>query len=277
VNPQQIYNEFSCGAQDVTAIRDFLRMLYYKSSSGNQPRYVLLMGDGSYDNKHRMPANTNYIPTFQNLNSTCPTVSYVSDEYYGLLDDAGGWDDGNDFGYVDIGIGRFPVQSAEQAQAMVDKVRSYMTRPAISTTVSPCANSSCSKGGEWRNWLCFIGDDEDSDIHMSQSDQLATYVDTNYNIYNVDKIYLDAYTQVQTPGGERYPEVNDAIDRRLDKGCLIMNYTGHGGEVGLAHERIVEVAQINDWTNIFLFLSPQPANSQGSMILPELQPANSFS
>lgn len=251
VTPQQIYNEFSSGAQDVTAIRDFVRMLYQRApTQAELPRYLLLFGDGSYDNKHRLPANSNYIPTFQNANSIGPTESYVSDEYYGLLDDAGGWDDSSDYGLVDIGIGRFPVRSTTDAQQMVDKIRHYMTRPQPVTNVSACSNDQCSKGGEWRTWLAFIGDDEDSDLHMSQSDQLATYVDTGYDNYNIDKIFFDAYPQEQTPGGERYPDVSEAIDKRVDKGCLIMNYTGHGGEVGLAHERVVEVSQINGWSNI---------------------------
>ncbi|MBI3510515.1 MAG: type IX secretion system sortase PorU [Bacteroidetes bacterium] len=251
VTPQQIYNEFSSGSQDVTAIRDFVRMLYYRAQTKEEmPRYLLLFGDGSYDNKHRMASNTNYLPTFQNLNSVGPTESYVSDEYYGLLDDAGGWDGSSDIGYVDIGIGRFPVQTSQQAEDMVQKIKHYMTRQIPSTNISACTNDQCSKGGEWRTWLTFIGDDEDSDIHMSQSDQLATLVDTTYDIYNIDKIYLDAYQQQQTPGGERYPDVSAAINHRMDKGCLIMNYTGHGGEVGLAHERILDVPMINAWTNI---------------------------
>ncbi len=251
VTPQQIYNEFSSGAQDITAIRDFLRMLYFRAPTQDElPRYLLLFGDGSYDHKRRLAGNTNYIPTFQNLNSVGPTESYVSDEYYGLLDDSGEWDNSGDNGDVDLGIGRLPVRSADEAQAMVNKVRSYMTRRPPVVNVSACANDACSKGGEWRNWITFIGDDEDSDIHMSQSDQLATYVDTLYDNYNIDKIYLDAYQQEQTPGGERYPAVNDAIDKRVDKGSLIMNYTGHGGEVGLAHERILEIAQVNSWTNL---------------------------
>jgi hypothetical protein len=250
VTPQQIYNEFSSGAQDVTAIRDFVRMLYYRSSTHySTPRYMLLFGDGSYDNKHRMPGNSNFIPTFQNLNSLEPSVSYTADEYYGLLDDAGGWDDQSDAGEVDIGIGRFPVRSVSEAQAMVDKVRHYMTRQQPVVNVSACANDACPKGGEWKNWLCFIGDDEDYNDHMRQSNDLATFVDTAYDNYNIDKIFLDAYQQYQTPGGERYPDVNDAIDKRVDMGALMINYTGHGGEVGLAHERILEVSQINAWTN----------------------------
>jgi hypothetical protein len=251
VTPQQIYNEFSSGMQDATAIRDFVRMIYSRATStADLPRYLLLFGDGSYDNKHRMPSNSDYIVTFQNLNSVAPTESYVSDQYFGLLDDDGGWDDGSDVGAIDIGVGRLPVRSVAEAQAMVDKVKHYMTRQMPVTNVSACSNDQCSKGGEWRNWLTFIGDDEDSDVHMSQANQLADTVHANYNHYNIDKIFLDSYQQQQTPGGERYPDVNAAIDKRVDMGSLIINYTGHGGEVGLAHERILEVSAINAWTNI---------------------------
>ncbi len=251
VTPQQIYNEFSSGAQDVTAIRDFIKMLYERATTAEElPKYVLLLGDGSYDHKYRIPNNTNYIPTFQNINALGLTESYVSDEFYGLLNDSGEWDSGNDIGDCDIGIGRFPVQNTAEAQGIVDKIRFYMTKQPPVINAAACSNDQCSAGGEWRNTVVFVGDDEDSNIHMSQSDQLATMVDTGYDNYNVDKIYLDAYLQEQTPGGERYPTVNEAITRKVDRGCLIFNYTGHGGEVGLAHERVVEVQQINAWDNL---------------------------
>ncbi|HEU4716463.1 MAG TPA: type IX secretion system sortase PorU, partial [Bacteroidia bacterium] len=253
VTPQQIYNEFSSGEQDATALRDFVRMLYWRAGSPSQtPRFLLLFGDGSYDNKHRVAANSNFIPTFQNLNSVGLTESYTSDQFYTLMDsNEGEWDDSSDNGDCDIGVGRLPVRNTTEAEDMVNKVKHYMTMPQPVYNLSACsAAGQCSKGGEWRNCVTFIGDDEDNDIHMSQADQLATYVSTNYPTYNIDKIYLDAYQQEQTPGGERYPAVNAAFDQRVDKGCLILNYTGHGGEVGLAHERILEVSQINAWTNL---------------------------
>ncbi|HTF02587.1 MAG TPA: type IX secretion system sortase PorU [Bacteroidia bacterium] len=251
VTPQQIYNEFSSGAQDVTAIRDFVKMLYDRATTAEElPKYLLLLGDGSYDHKYRLPNNTNFIPTFQNINALGLTESYVSDEFFGLLNDSGEWDSGNDVGDCDIGIGRFPVQSAGEAQEIVDKIRFYMTRQQPIANAAACSDNQCGAGGEWRNTVVFIGDDEDSNIHMSQADQMATMIDTGYNNYNIDKIYLDAYQQEQTPGGERYPTVNEAITKKVNRGCLIMNYTGHGGEVGLGHERVVEVQQINSWDNL---------------------------
>lgn len=259
VTPQQIYNEFSSGAPSASGIRDFVKMFYDRAASADEmPQYLLLFGDGSYNNKKQFANNTNLIPTYQSDNSTVPTSSYVSDDFYGLLDDNEGvWN----FDAVDIGIGRFPVKNKSEAQTAVNKIISYTKTGFAPTTgsESTCTNqSSSSPFGSWRNTICFIGDDEDGGIHTSQADQQATLVDTTYESFDIDKIYLDAYQQEATPGGNRYPGVVDAINKRVEKGCLIMNYTGHGGEVGLAHERVIEVSQINKWSNannLFLFFT----------------------
>ena len=256
ITTQQIFNEFSSGAQDICAIRDFVKMFYDKASSASEmPKYLLLFGDGSYDYKNRVSSNTNYIPTYESDNSISPTLSYVSDDWYGLLDDNEGlWT----HDAVDIGIGRFPVKSKSEAQTAVNKVLNYVkTGVSSGSASSACSNqASATCLGNWRNVVCFMADDEDEDLHITQANQLATLVDTTDNDYNIDKIYLDAYLQDATPGGDRYPGVVDAINERIDKGALIINWTGHGGVLGLAHERIVDIAQINKWSNLnklFLF------------------------
>jgi hypothetical protein len=249
VTTDQIYNEFSSGAQDVSAIRDFVKMFYDKANTTAElPKYLLLFGDGSFDPKHRFSNNTNFIITYQSENSSIATASYVSDDFFGLLDDNEGvWA----ADAVDLGIGRFPVKSKLEAQTAVNKVINYKK-----TGSATSENNSSTTFGNWRNIICFIGDDQDLDTHVSQADQLATLVDTTYGDYNVDKIYLDAYLQETKPGGNRYPLVVEAINRRVDQGALVINYTGHGGELGLAHERIVDIPQINKWSNgnkLFLF------------------------
>ncbi len=231
VTPEQIYNEFSSGSRDVSAIRDFLKMLYDRAGSPDEmPKYVLLYGDGSYDNKGDDPSNSNFIPTYQSENSLSPTYSFVTDDFFGLLDDTeGGYN-----GLVDIGVGRFPVSSPEEASYVLEKTLSY---------------DETDKLGDWRNSVCFIGDDEDNNIHMKQADELARYVEANYPDFSIGKIFLDAYNQVSTPSGNRYPAVNEAINQRMEKGALIMNYTGHGGTKGLAHERIMNIEDIVSWEN----------------------------
>ncbi len=228
-----IYNEFSSGMQDITAIRDFIKMIYDRAGEGHEPKYLLLFGDGSYDNKDRLSGNTNLIPTYQSVESFSPVISFVTDDYYGCLDDGEGTAEDD---MLDIGVGRLPVATIDEANVAVDKIIHYAT-------------ASSRVMGDWRNVVSFVADDEDSNIHLDDADNLAAYVDSNYSVYNVTKIYLDSYVQVSTPGGQRYPDVNEAINDQVEKGALIVNYTGHGGEVGWAHERVLELADINSWTN----------------------------
>ncbi len=249
VSPQTIYNEFSSGAPDVSAIRDFVRMIYQRGTAGQELQYLLLFGDGSYDNKNRLSNNTNFILTVQSSNSLHPVNSYVTDDFYGLLDSKEG--EGSK-GSLDIGIGRFVVSSLDQARAVVNKVINYSAKEDLTANsgLNSTGTNVVSNLSDWRNMVSFICDDDDGgESFIWDSEYLAKLVDTTYKEYNIDKIYSDAYNQVSTPGGQRYPEVNAAINRRIEKGTLILNYIGHGGEVGWALERILELSDINNWNN----------------------------
>jgi hypothetical protein len=227
---KQVYNEFASGAQDPTAIRDFLKMLYDRAPAGLFPEYLLLFGDASFDYKNIKGNNSDVVPTWEDDESLKVINSIASDDYFGFLDGPGD-------NLLDIGIGRLPVQTVEQASLAVDKIIHYATNtPEVMK--------------DWRNYVCFIADDEDGNIHIDQADKMADFVNDNYGVYNVDKIYVDAFPQVSTPGGQRAPEVNKAINNRMNKGLLILNYSGHGGEVGLGHERFVEISDINSWANM---------------------------
>jgi hypothetical protein len=231
VTPQQVYNEFSSGSPDVAAIRNMARMFYDRAiNEDDMPRYLLLFGDGSYDNRTKSGSNTNYILTYQSSNSLSPVSSFVTDDFFGLLDIA----EGGASGLLDIGVGRFPVKSIGEAREVTDKTISYSGPESM---------------GDWRNNICFIGDDEDFNVHMIQADELARSVESRRPGFIINKIYLDAYQQVTTSSGEKYPDVNEAVNQRINKGALIINYTGHGGENGLAHERIMDINDILTWDN----------------------------
>jgi len=230
----QVYNEFSSGAQDITAIRDFAKMLYDDSNPGNELKYLLLFGDASYDYKNILPDNSNYVPCWESVLSLDIVSSIASDDYFGFLDDGEGPEFSNDL--VDIGIGRFVVNNVDEAKSSIDKTIHY----SVNTTqvMEP-----------WRNIVTFIGDDGDNNRHIKDAEKLASIFDTAFQVYNVSKIYIDAYEQIPTPTGEKAPDVNKAINQRLEKGTLIFNYSGHGGETGLAHEQIVTIPDILSWTN----------------------------
>ncbi|MEI7500371.1 MAG: type IX secretion system sortase PorU [Bacteroidota bacterium] len=229
----EIYNEFGCGQMDPTAIRDYMKLLYDKASVENRPKYLLLFGDGSYDPKNRVPGNNNLIPTFQSIESLSATASYVTDDYFGIMaDDSGQEANGN----IDIGIGRFPVSNVSEAQKLVDKIIYY-------------SSSGYPMRSDWRNTITFVADDEDNNLHLHQAEEMTAIVATKYPLFNVNKIYFDAYKLLEIPGGSRFPDANIALNDAVSKGSLIINYTGHGGETGWSFEQVLTTADIEQWQN----------------------------
>ncbi len=231
VTPGQVYNEFSGGIPDAAAIRNFIRMIYIRGTEGGSPlKYLLLFGDGSYENKTPPPGNTSYIPTWQSVNSHVGVLSFTSDDFYGLLGDSEGEADG----FLDIGIGRLPASDTASAGIMVRKITSYMDNSAM---------------GSWRNVLCMVADDEDANLHMMDAENLTAAAKEAAPPLTAEKIYLDAFRQVTTATGNSYPDAEKAINNRIAAGCLVLNYVGHGNESGLAHERVVRTDDINSWKN----------------------------
>lgn len=234
VTTEEIYNEFSSGKQDMTAIKDFMKMLADRAATdADYPKWLLLFGDASYNYKDGIVNNTSFIPSYQSNNSLEPLQSYISDDYFGFLDD-----DESDAisSSLDIGIGRLPVQTIQEASGVVNKLILYQSSP---NAMRP-----------WRTLVTFVGDDEDSNTHMVQSDNLARRLDTTHEEYNIRKIYLDAYPQVSNSGGDSYPDVKELLDKSIEGGSILLCYIGHGGEAGWTSEGILRIPQIIGYENI---------------------------
>lgn len=257
VRTDQIYNEFSSGMQDATAIRSFAKMFYDRRAytPGPKLKYLCLFGDGTYDPKNRVPNNNNFVLTFQfdqDNNSENHIAMMPSDDYFGILDDDEAISSSD---LVDVSVGRMLVSNTQMAKELVDKVEHYMKN---GSGIYSAANTNCcsddkysSTFGDWRTTYTLIADDEESNYFLKfDVEPQYEYVTDTLPEMNCKKIYLDAYPQITTAGGERYPEVNEAIDSRMERGSLVVNYVGHGGEVGLAEERIMTVPMIQDWRNI---------------------------
>lgn len=235
VYPEKIYNEFSSGMMDITAIRDFVKMLYDRADVNKKPKALLLFGDASFDYKNRNNSNANLVPTFESYEYNNSISSYCSDDYYVILGDFEGyWPKLNVQELLDMGVGRLPAKSEYEAEVMVDKCIQYKT---------------LSNKGEWRSSISFLGDDEDDDIHFRDSERLGDVVENEFPPFNVNKIYFDAYKQVSLGNGNAYPDVNEAINNAITKGTLVFNYLGHGGGSGMGHERVVTRPQILAWKN----------------------------
>lgn len=236
IDLQQIYNEFSSGSPDLTGIRDFIRHFYLNATSDDTKiKYVCLFGDASFDYKDRINKNNNIVPAFQSFESFNLANSYVTDDYYGMMDATEGLLSNSD--KQDVATGRFPVTTIEEAKSTVDKTLNYYATTSF---------------GDWRNSVTVVADDPDvaSEFVLQQTvEKIADTIKNRRPIFNLTKIYADAFVQETSAGGERYPDVNEAINNAIESGTLIIDYFGHGGEDGWANERILEVPQIQDWNN----------------------------
>ena len=240
VTPESIYNEFSSGTPDATAYRRFMKMFYDRQTSeADAPKYLLLFGDGSFDNRKLTSAwksvdMSNMLLTYQTENSLS-SQSYVIDDYFGFLDDADNKKSLQNKKLC-LGIGRFPIRTVEQATQMVDKVISYMENKNT---------------GSWKNNLCFMADDGSNTDgfmteHMEFADQLAGYVESEHPEFLVNKLYYDAYKKDMTSG--TYPDVRSGLQKLLKDGLLLFNYTGHGGTTALSDEKVLTQTDINQFT-----------------------------
>ena len=228
-----IYNEFNSSNPDISAVRNFVKYVY--DNSEGSLKYLCLFGDASYDYKDRIPNNTNVVPSWHSLSSFSLSSSFISDDFFGMMDYNEGSMSSSD--KLDIAVGRILADSPQRAKDLVDKVESYYQEDSF---------------GSWRNNVIVIADDVDEaweDIIQSTSDSLATIIENNKSSINLKKIYADAYIQESTSGGERYPEVNNAIIEGLEVGALVVNYFGHGGEDGIARERIFDKIDASELLN----------------------------
>ncbi|MEN2399628.1 type IX secretion system sortase PorU [Flavobacterium sp. MC2016-06] len=242
ISLENIYQEFSSGKQDIAAIRNCIKYVYDNASSSDKRiKYLNLFGDASFDFKDRITGNTNIVPIYHSVNSnTIGESSFASDDFYGLMDP----EEGNvvaPYGGIDIAVGRMLVSDNAQAGEMVNKVLEYHDAKSY---------------GNWRNNFVLVGDDSDqsSDASIqSRQNSLADAIGTAKPFFNVDKILLDSYTQEASAGGSRYPKARTDFFDAFEKGALVFNYLGHGGEDGLASERIWEKADGQNLNNQYKY------------------------
>ena len=237
VPADELYNEFSSGTPDATAYRRYLKMLYDRATTPNdKPRYLLLFGDGAWENRMLTSEwsgyNTDdYLLCYESENSFSQVNCYVSDDFFCLLDDEEviQTTNGNSTTYAgkpDVAVGRLPARTPDEAKTLVDKIISYAQNEYA---------------GPWQNEICMMGDDGNDNSHMKTADKVATMIESTYPNYNVDKIYWDAYQRTSSSTGYSYPDVTRLIKQQLQNGALMMNYCGHGAAYAMSHELVMKL------------------------------------
>lgn len=242
VTDQQVYNEFSSGTPDATAYRWMMKMLYDRATSqAERPKWLLLMGDGTFDNRKLLPnSGENMLLTYQALNSLKETEAYATDDYYGYLSDNNGitrnsrQQYADSAGRLDIGIGRLPVITLAEANATVDKICRYMDNDSY---------------GNWKQQILFLADDGNNGQHTETAEGGAEKVRIKNPDFIVNKVYLDAYPQEVNAAGESYPLAKNRLDNLLREGVLFFDYSGHGGYNNITNEGMLSLADIQKMSN----------------------------
>lgn len=239
VTADQVYNEFSAGSPDATALRRLMKMLWDKrgGSSSLGSLNLLLFGDGVWDNRMvtsgtRKLSADDYLLCYESDNSLSHTNSYVLEDYYGLVDDDGKTTVTNE--YPRVGVGRIPVTTALQARQVVDKLETYIRNEQT---------------GSWKNVICMLADDGNDNIHMEDADAVISSTSRLFPNYHFKRIYWDTFERESGSTGSSYPDAEDAIDKQMRDGALIMNYTGHGAAYMMSHEKVLQLADFSEWNS----------------------------
>ena len=243
VTDQQVYNEYSSGKQDPMAIRTFLRDIKARHPS-EAPQWLLIMGSGTYDARHIMGGGE--IPSVVTYETPYSFdedgVSYCSDDILGYLANNGR---GAPSETMEVSVGRLPARSLSEAHHMVDKIEGYMTRRDLLAD---------GERGDWRNYVALLADDADpghpgDSAFAHSSEVVANNIRSIYPHFNIEKLYADSYHQSSGAIGSYYPDLNNALRQRINKGCLLLNYIGHGSNSYIGTERYIELSDIDAYNN----------------------------
>ena len=236
VTEEQVFNEFSSGTPDATAYRWLMKMLYDRAGGANiKPRWLLLMGHGTFDNRKLLPnSGARILLTYQAKNSTNEVNAYTTDDYFAFLEDKEGESDTQ--GTMDIGVGRLPVSTTTEAQQVVAKLTDYIRNDSTHL-------------GKWKNQLIFLADDGDNGTHTETSEKSAELTRMKNPNFVVHKIFLDAYPQEVNASGESYPLAKNKLDNLLKNGVLFFDFSGHASAVGITNESILSLRDIEKMNN----------------------------
>lgn len=229
VPADELFNEFSSGTPDANAYRRYMKMLYDRAGSeADMPKYLLLFGDGAWDNRMNSTewkgmSPDDFLLCFESENSFSETDCYTDDGFFCLLDDGEGTDPLRS-DKLDVAVGRFPVRNEHEAKTLVDKTINYITNK---------------NAGAWQNVVMMMGDDGNNNMHMEDADAAAKTLERLAPGLHVKRVMWDAYTRVTSSTGNSYPDATKAIKQQQAAGALIMNYSGHGRADQISHERVL--------------------------------------
>lgn len=242
VTQQQILDEFNGGVRDFAAMRDYVKFLYDRASASDQklPKYLLFFGNATFDHKGILTGSRmeNLVMSYQSQEAIHRIRTFTSDDWFVLLDDdEGEWPftSASSNERIDMGVGRIPVQTPQEANVVLDKIKSY---------------EEPDNRGDWRSLFTFLADDDeagssnDRDLHILNADQTADEIDADETGIRLNKIYQIDYPIESTAAGARVPQATNAMIDEFHSGSLVLNFSGHGNERWLTDQRLFSIDDI---------------------------------
>ena len=221
LNQQKIFNEFSSGTPDPMAIRLMNKMFYDRDLNGKF-KYLLMFGSGSYDNRQLLEKNPCNILTYESPISNDENNSFVSDDFFGFLNDNSGANPAGEI--LKIGVGRIPCASVQEAKTDVDKLINYVNNPDY---------------GPWRNNALFIADfnytTDEGNMHAAQAEGLGNLLTDELNIgFIKNRVYITQFPRDPATGFQL--EGRKRMNSLLESGQFFMTYVGHANPNMLTHD-----------------------------------------
>ncbi len=234
LDQQKIFNEFSSGTPDPMGIRLMNKMFYDRDTRGKF-KYLLMMGGGSYDNRQLLTSHPCNIITYESPISNDENNSFVSDDFFGFLDDNSGSNPPGEL--LRLGVGRIPSATVEEAVTDVNKLLNYINNPDY---------------GPWRNNALYVADyvyelpgvpNDETYMHESQAEGVANLITNELNAGLIqNKVYVNQFTKDPLTDFALIGRQN--MSTQLENGQFFMTYVGHANPTTLTKQ--VKLWTINE-------------------------------
>jgi hypothetical protein len=233
VDIEDVYDNFSGGHKDPVAIRNYLKFFYDGGGcgGGGEPtlKYVLLIGNGTYDTRDLLGQKNDFVPLFINVRYPNESEAVEDEDFFVKLD--GGADR-----TPDLAVGRLAVLTSHEASAWAQRIVDYEERPEY---------------GTWKNTALFVADDEFSTntthdfLFLGSTEELVSRSGPLPTALDIEKVYLHFYPFE----GDVKPAARKDFLKKWSDGALIINYNGHGSPLQMADERVMVNSDIYSLTN----------------------------
>ena len=213
VDVEDIYDEFNFGEKTPQALKDFVNRAH--TTGKRALRFVVLLGDATIDPRDYSGfGDADFVPTAQ-VPMAQVSLETASDDWFA---------DADDDGVPELAVGRLSVRTAVQAQEIIAKIVGYET----------------SNDTSWIKNVLLVADENDAVSNFEQSSRaLRSLVPAGYDVKDVFRGALGP--------DETHWELLDQVNR----GQLIVNYTGHGSMRVWGHDAALLTADdVRDlWRN----------------------------